>query len=134
MLIQSLRRRASSIVGNRRGAGQWTTGEPFGGRQRPSRHAARLGRRRERFVLLLLVAATQTHRSEPLQKRHALLLRVLLVGDLAALGANFILRRHRQFIDSRHAQSTRRDPFRLRRNEVIRLFGLWRILCRIDEQ
>ena len=57
-------------------------------------------------------------------------------GSLAAPGANLVLRRHRQFVDSRHAHAARRHPFRLRRNKVFRLRRLRRggLHRRIDEQ
>ena len=63
---------------------------------------------------LLALAAAEADRREALQQRQAALLR-MLVGELAALRAHFVLRRDRQFVDSRHPRRTGRRALRLRR-------------------
>ena len=58
---------------------------------------------------------------------------MLLRRELAAPGANLVLRRDRQLIDPRHAQGALRQAFRLRRNKRFRLVRL--LACRrIDKQ
>ena len=83
------------------------------GRCRPLRH-------RRRGLLILLLAAAKAHGGQPLQQRRPPLLR-MFPGELAAAGANLVLRRHRQFVDTRHAHVARWHPLGLRRNECLRL-------------
>ncbi len=59
----------------------------------------------------------EANRSQALQQRHALLLGMVLFRQFAAPGANFVLRRDRELVDSRHPRRPRRHALRLRRNE-----------------
>ena len=96
----------------------------------------RRGARVELCVVLLVVfAAAEADRGQTLQQRNMPPLRVVLFGRrLAAAGANLVLRRHRQFVDPRHARAALRHPFRLWRDESPRFM---RLRCggrRLDEQ
>ena len=67
-------------------------------------------------------AALSSFRPRPTAARrcmqgHAALLRMIGVGDDAALGAQLVLRRHRQFLDARHARGAHGSALRLRRDE-----------------
>ena len=110
----------------RRGA-SW---QPLGSRQGHAGAVRGLGT----APLVLLLAAAQPDRGQALQQRRPPLLRMVLLGKLAAPGANLVLRRNRQLVDARHARSARRHAFRLRRNESLRLMRLRSARRRIDEQ
>ena len=58
------------------------------------------------IFLTFLLSSAKSDLREPLQERHALLVERLMLGSLAAAGANLLLRRHRQFIDMRHARNS----------------------------
>ena len=76
--------------------------------------------------LLHALAPAETDRSEPLQQRQPPFFRAL-IRQFTALGAQFVLRRDRQFLDPRHARRAHR-LFRRRRDEGLR--GLLR--CRLS--
>ena len=86
-------------------------GAPFAAQAAPSAAPAQV------LFLLGLLAPAKADRGEPLQQRLAPP-RMLLLGQLAAPGANLILRRHRQLVEPRHAGRARCRPLRLRRNEL----------------
>ena len=69
------------------------------------------GSHRWRFALR---SPAKANRSQPLHQRHAPLFGMIVV-EFTTLRPNFVLRRQRQFIDSRHARGTR-VAFRRRRN------------------
>src|SRR5262249_56303460 len=101
-------------AGGRPGGDLWQGGQGWNRRHRGHRL-----RRRGRD-LVVVIAPAETDGREPLQERRAALLWMLLL-EFAAAGANLFLRRHRQFVDPRHAHAARRHPLRLRRGEGVRL-------------
>src|SRR6516162_11928218 len=130
MRVEALRRRAASVFRYwlLRTAFRVTSAWP----RRPLevRHGWRGARGAWGFCLL--AAAAEANRSEPLHQRHPTLLRMVLIGEFAALRLNFILRRQRQLVDTRHARPAQRCPLRRRRNEGLRRrFGLRRFAGRL---
>ena len=94
-----------------------------------------LGLRAAAAGALAVIAAAKPDRRQPLQQRHALLLRTGFARPRPALGADLVLRRHRQFVDPRHARA-RGGALRLRRNEGLRASSCGARLGhhRLDEQ
>src|SRR5918999_2141631 len=92
---------------------------------RASRHGAEgrlLPRQRPRFGRRLgtLFLPTETHRGQALHEGHAAFLWMIGVGNHAALGAQLVLRRYRQFLDARHPRSAHGGALWLRRDEGAR--------------
>ncbi len=156
MLVEPLRGRPLGIFGDRRFVTRFVTrflsrswrilgaarlGGPSAG-QRAARSAAgadRRGPRARRCFMLFLLAAAEADRGQALQQRPRPVLRMAILRQFAAPGADLVLRRHRQLIDPRHARRPHRQPLRLRRNERRRLqfFRFVRLRLargRIDEQ
>ncbi|MGC2122941.1 MAG: hypothetical protein WA652_08810, partial [Xanthobacteraceae bacterium] len=112
VLVEPLGRRAPGIFGDRKlmppvltrlgWARHRTSGQPFG-----RWHSADLSSR-DGPILLILLAPPETDRSQSLQQRHTPLLWMVVGPHFAAPGAYFILRRHRKFIEPRHARNPRR--------------------------
>ena len=147
VLVQSLRCGAPGVFGNRQllpclrarfgRPRHRPPGQPLG-RHRTAERGAH-GRGRQARLLFVLVAASETYRSQSLQQRHAPLFGMVVLPSLAAPRPNFILRGDRQFVEPRHARRTRWQPLRLRRNERRRFedlrSGRFRLGGgRIDEQ
>src|ERR1043166_4002133 len=70
------------------------------------RHGSRRTRHRGRRRRIPFGLAAQANRSEPLHQRHAALLR-MIVGEFAALRPDFVLRRYRKLVHTRHARRAR---------------------------
>ena len=99
------------------------------------RHWPRRPRYWRRRRCLVVRTAAETDRGQSLHQRHATLLG-MIVGDLAALRPDLVLRGQRQLIDARHARRAR-HALRGRRDERRRHMRLGRRrfgLCRLEQR
>ena len=104
MRVEPLRRGAAGIFRDRLGGSAFRRGRAGAGRG--GRSHLRHGRRPSAAACggcASLLTTAEADRGEPLHQRHALLLR-MVIRQLAALRPDFVLRRHRQFVDARHAR------------------------------